>query len=515
MLGACDPPVASDPPAEPSSCDPPRGPGVSWFVPSASGMDFVYEVPDYEFKGGGLAVADLTGDGLADVVAARRGGGLALFENLGSLRFQEVTVEAGLDPAASASALAAADLDGDGDRELVVAADSVTRIFDNRGGGRFAEVEALSTLGTTEHILPVDLDGDGLLDLYLSNYDVYIAARTENQLYLNRGGLAFAAPAAAGPGASWSASALDIDRDGDLDLYVANDTLVPDFGGSPASTDLPVDLVLRNDGIDDAGALRLTDIAAEMGLSTPRSSMGGLVADFDGDEVLDLYVTDFGANKLFLGRTGQRFVDVARASGVAAGWRLHDDCSSDVLQRWCLLLSWSAVKADFDLDGLDDLLVTAGDVRIGDTPPVLLFSQTEDGGWVERDPGIPCTDGRAAVTSDLDEDGDLDLIIAPKAGPLVVYENRAARRGRWLRVALSGIVNRDGIGARVIARFADGHAVVRPVGAGGVSHSSAPPEVHFGLGTVALEAIEVEWPSGKRSILPDPQTDTVLRVNEP
>lgn len=489
---------------------------MSWFVPSASGIDFLYEVPVYEFKGAGLAVADLTGDGLADVVAARRGGGLALFENLGSLRFQEVTVEAGLDPAASASALAAADLDGDGDRELLVAADSVTRIFDNLGGGRFAEVEALSTGGTTEHILPVDLDGDGLLDLYLSNYDVYNAARTENQLYMNRGGLAFAAPAAAGPGASWSASALDIDRDGDLDLYVANDTLAVDFGGSPpASNGRPVDLLLRNDGIDEAGALRLTDIATEMGLSTPRSSMGGLVADFDGDEILDLYITDFGPNKLFLGSAGQQFAEVAIPAGVAAGWRLHADCSSDVPQRWCLLLSWSAVKADFDLDGLDDLLVTTGDVRVGDTPPVLLFSQTGDGGWLERDPGIPCIDARAAVTSDLDDDGDLDLVIAPKAGPIVLYENRAARRGGWLRVALSGIVNRDGIGARVIARFADGHAVVRPVGAGGVSHASTPPDVHFGLGTVALDAIEVEWPSGQRSILPDPQTDTVLRVNEP
>ena len=485
-------------------------------MPSASGLDFRYEAPADDFKGAGLAVADLTGDGLADVVAARRGGGLALFQNLGGLRFREVTVEAGLDPAASASALAAADLDGDGDRELVVAADGVTRIFDNLGGGRFAEVEALSTRGSTEHILPVDLDGDGLLDLYLSNYDVYDPARTENQLYMNRGGLAFAVPTDAGPGASWAAAAIDIDRDGDLDLYVANDTLFADLGGPPPlSSRLPVDLLLRNDGIDAAGALRLTDIAAEMGLSTPRSSMGGLVADFDGDEVLDLYVPDFGPNKLFLGRIGQRFVEAAVPSGVAAGWRVHPDCTSDVLQRGCLLLSWSAVKADFDLDGLDDLLVTNGDVRVGDTPPVLLFSQTAEGGWFERDSGIPCIDGRAVVTADLDDDGDLDLVFAPKDGPLALFENRAARGGRWLRVALSGIVNRDGIGARVIARFADGHAVVRPLGAGGVAHTSSPPEVHFGLGAVALDAIEVDWPSGQRSILPAPSVDTLVRLTEP
>ncbi len=506
--------VGCEPPAEPSSCDPPRGPSVSWFVPSANGLDFSYEASEDEFKGAGLAVADLTGDGLADVVAGRRGGGLALFENLGGLRFQEVTVAAGLDPTASAFALAVADLDGDGDREIVVAADEVTRIFDNVGNGRFVEAKALSTPGSTEHVLPVDLDGDGLLDLYLSNYDIYVEARSENQLYRNRGGLVFDAPVAAGAGASWAASALDVDGDGDLDLYVANDTLLADLGGEPPSSSrLPADLLLRNDGIDETGALRLTDIATEMGLATPRSSMGGLVADFDRDGVLDLYVSDFGPNKLFLGSIGQRFVEAAVPAGIAAGRRFHADCTTNV--RGCLLLSWSATKADFDLDGRDELLITTGEARQGDTPPVLLFSQTDDGGWLERDPGIPCINARAGVASDLDDDGDLDLVLAPKDGPLALYENRAARQGGWLRVALSGTAGRDGIGARVIARFADGHSVVRAVGAGGVVHASTPTDVHFGLGTVALEAIEVEWPSGRRSIVPDPPVGTILRVNEP
>ena len=245
MLGACG---GGDDPSGPA-CDPARGPRFARFadVTADGGVDFQYSAPG--FQGGGLAVSDLDGDGLPELVAGRRHGGLALYRNLGGLRFAPLA-DAGLDPAAAASAIAAADLDNDGDRDLVLAGPGVARVMANLGDGTFTEAARLDGSGLTEHVLPVDLDGDGLLDLHFSNYDVRGTANTQNRLYLNRGGLAFAAASVPGAGLSWTATALDADGDGDQDLYVANDTLIADHGQPrPAPTPAwPVDLLLRNDG---------------------------------------------------------------------------------------------------------------------------------------------------------------------------------------------------------------------------------------------------------------------------
>src|SRR6185503_12146396 len=213
--------------------------------------------------------------------------------NLGGMRFEQRT-DSGLDGAAAATAIAAIDLDNDGDRDLVIASAGAATVWANQGDGRFVLAVRLPDPGTTEHILPVDLVGDGLLDLYLGDYDRLDVDATANRLYLNRGGMAFAAAGKLGGGLTWTTTAFDVDGDGDLDLYVANDTLKADFGlGGPGPTPpWPVDLFLRNEGPGPDGVPRFTDIAAQMGLTKPRSSMGGVLGDFDGDGALDLFVPD-------------------------------------------------------------------------------------------------------------------------------------------------------------------------------------------------------------------------------
>ena len=488
-----------------STClDPRRGPPMALFedVTDRSGVEFQYATLD--FKGGGLAVADLDGDGLPEIVAGRRVGGLKLFRNRGSLQFQSA-LDAGLDPDAATSAIAAADLDNDGDRDLVLAGAGVAYVMANRGDGTFQEAARFDDSGMTEHVLPVDLDGDGLLDLYFSNYHLSNRNNTLNRLYLNRGGLQFAAGVMQGAGMSWTATAFDADDDGDQDLYIANDTLLADFGRpvatSPSTTGLHPDLFLRNDGPGPDGVPRFTDLAADLGLARPRSSMGGLLGDFDDDGRLDLYVTDYGAKKLFLRDPAGGYVERAAAFGVDAIIRRNAACGPESENEHCLLLSWSAALSDFDLDGHDELVVVSGETELGKPPPVLMFARGPEPAFHEVSPSIACVDARGLVVTDLDGDGDQDLVIARKEGPLMVYRTSARPAPEtWLRVELRGQAsNREGVGAVVTVRMTSGRSQQRVVGAGGVIHSASPAEAFFGLGRDGVEAVEVRWPSGRRT----------------
>ncbi|HEU0037049.1 MAG TPA: CRTAC1 family protein [Kofleriaceae bacterium] len=505
VIAACQ---GSDAPSK--ICDPPRGEPMNRFadITTAAGIDFGYSTPD--FKGAGLAVADLDGDGLPEIVGSRRIGGLAYFRNRGNRRFEKV-LDSGLDPTWAGSAIATADLDNDGDLDLVISGQNVAHLMANNGDGTFVEAQRFDDIGITEQILPVDLDNDGKLDLYFSNYDLRSAYGTMNRVFHNQGNLQFAYAGTAGGARSWSATAIDIDDDGDKDLYVANDTLVVDFGGPTETSTLPPDMLLRNDGFGTDGQFHYTDLATTMGLTAPRSSMGGLLADFNDDGRLDVLVPNFGANKLFLRDATGGFVESAAQLGLAAIERDNDVCGPGTQERDCLLVSWTAKLSDFDLDGYDELVVVNGETELGKPPPVLMYVNTPDEPWHEVAPSIDCLDARAMVVTDIDGDGDQDLVIAQKSSPLVVYENRGTPSATsWLRVTLRGTTsNRDGAGALVIAHLASGRTVQKPIAVGGMIHIGSPAEAFIGLGEDSVQSLEVHWPSGRITTVPGPLTGAV------
>lgn len=504
----------------PGCVDPARGPSFGRFrdVTEASGVAFAFASPT--FQGAGLAVADLDGDGLPELVAARRDGGLAMWRNLGGLAFAPA-LDAGLDPALGANAIAVADLDNDGDRELIVGAADGFRVLDNLGDGRFREAAAFTDVLGIEHVLPVDLDGDGLLDLYVGNYDFQDPFGAFNGVYLNHGGLELAFATTAGAGLTWSTTAFDFDDDGDQDLYVANDTLEPDFGDIelPGDPPAPHDLLLRNDGPGPDGVPVLTNIADERGLAQPKSSMGGVLADLDLDGRLDLYVPDFGTNKLYVRTPDGQLVDRAPALGLDQAMRDSERCDPTAHQTECLLLSWSAVVADFDLDGRDEVLIGNGFVLEDDHPPPQLFARGADGddpAFHELTPDLPCTSLRSQIATDLDGDGDQDLVVEPLNGPLAIFENVGTPDPeRWLRVALRGRAsNRDGVGAQVVLHLASGATQLRAIGGGGMIHGAGPAEAVFGLGDDAVDRVEVRWPDGAVTELPRPATGPSMLVDE-
>jgi enediyne biosynthesis protein E4 len=515
--------------------DPPRGPLVQWFsdVTRASGIDFEYTSANY--KGGGLAVADLDGDGLPDVVASRRDGGLAVFRNRGSFKF-ELDPDTGLDPTLAIQAIAAGDLNNDGHPDLVLAGSNVAYVMLNAGDGTFQEASRLTNSGSTEAVLLVDVDGDGRLDIYLSNYDLVTPSLSSNVLYMQRDGFVFenvvVQGATSGMKETWATTAFDIDDDGHIDLYLANDTLLADYGrpvpGNATTSNLTPDQLFHNEGSLTAigvehlaeatdRTVQFLDIATPMGLGTPRSSMGGLLADFNQDGRLDLFVPNLGAKKLFIRSPDGGFVDGAAAFGVQGIQRSNDVCLPDTDDPNCLMLSWSAALSDFDLDGNDDLLVVNGINYMGQSPPPpLLYKRDATLVYQEVSSEIGCFDARGMVVTDLDGDGDQDVLLTQTNGPLIVYENRShPQPSQWLNVRLHGTVSsRDGNGAVVTAYLKSGHEVMRVIGAGGVINSSSPPEAFFGLGGDIVESVVVQWPSGRRSEAQYPGGG-IVEISEP
>ena len=496
-----------------------------------------------EVNGGGLGLIDFDNDGDLDLFVANgatlsdpeNGPGSRLYENLGGLRFKDVTWAAGIHLTRWAMGVAVGDYDGDGLDDLYVTCYGPNVLLRNEGEGRFADVTKRAGVGDSRWGTSCafgDIDNDGDLDLYVVNYLEFDAANPPGRshfkgievmagphglpaqhdiLYENLGDGTFRdITAAAGclpaqPGYGLGVIIIDFDADGRQDIFVGNDSMT--------------NFLFHNLGekrFEERGVL--SGIAANID-GSEQATMGIAVADVDANGYPDLFTTNFSSdtNTLHLSLDGTFFDDRTQQFGLALISRPY--------------LGWSCGFFDFDLDGDEDLLMfnshvypqatmDAMDSDYEQTP--LLFER--DGRRFARrtEPQISSFlderhRDRAAVFGDLDHDGDIDVIVSELNGPIRVLRNDH-RGGNWLSIELRDeretSRNHRGLGSRIELIYPNG-TQRRWIYTGGYQTSIAP-YAHFGLPADVIDvAAVIVWPDGYTQRIESLQTKARHIIRRP
>jgi enediyne biosynthesis protein E4 len=480
-----------------------------------------------ETMGSGVAIFDFDFDGDQDVLLVDSGtlpigsgepSRSVLLRNDGG-RFVDVTARAGIEVSGYGMGAVAADVEGDGDLDLYVTSFGGNQLLLNRGDGTFAD--ASDAAGVADPLWSssaafADVDRDGDLDLYVANYVDFAIDRNEicgkkerglrsychpnvydglpDRFYRNRGDGTFEdASAAAGiagaRGNGMGVVAADLDGDGWIDLYVAND--------------MTPNLLWRNLGDGTFEEIALLAGAALSDRGQPEAGMGVAVGDLDGDGRFELMTThlDQQTNALYGSIGPGLFVDRRFVAGLAEPSMPY--------------VGFGVVFEDFDADGDLDVAVANGHIihNIEQVTGKSTYKQRNqvflnDGGgrFAELEgAGLDrIASSRGLAAGDLDLDGDLDLVVNNSDDRAEAWENLGPR-GRFLEVALeqAGDANRFGVGARleVIAEGegpAGGRRQVRDVQAGGSYQSTSQLPVLFGLGEAGRATLRVRWPRGER-----------------
>jgi hypothetical protein len=493
-----------------------------------------------ETFGSGVAWIDYDNDGFVDLyfVNGAPGAANALYRNnKGDGTFTDVTRQAGVAADGNRSyktGVAVGDYDGDGYLDLYVTAFGPNILYRNNGNGSFTDVTSAAGVagGSNEWSTSTgffDFDRDGDLDLYVVNYldyrledNPYCGLRKPgyrmycnptifdgmaDRLFRNNGDGTFtdvskaagiANPAGKGLGVSFC----DFDRDGDTDVYVAND-LVRNF-------------LYRNNG--DGTFL---DVAYGAGVGfdvngKPQAGMGVDCADVDGNGFPDIFVTNFSEelNALYKNTGGGIFEDVSATAGMGSAFAT---------------LGFGTKLFDIDNDGDLDIHVTNGHVidNVKLYTPAFTYAQkdllfenvggrfrdvSERAGAGLQTPRV----GRGLAVADFDNDGDLDVVISSLGERPILLRNDSVRTGNWLLIrAQAAKRNTFGLGATVRIETADG-VQVREVNNVASYLSSSDVRLHVGLGSAkAAQRIEILWPDGARQVLNNVAANQVLLVEEP
>ena len=454
-----------------------------------------------------------------------------LFRNRGNGAFEDVTAASGIVHRAYGMGACAADYDNDGAIDIYVTNMGPNVLYRNVGGKRFTDVTARAGVGTgglSASCAFADVDRDGDVDLFVANY---VDARPDNHifcgdttkrlriychpltfapladvLYVNNGNGTFTDASAragiTGRGNGLGAVFGDYDDDGWIDLFVANDT-TPNF-------------LYRNEGTG-----RFTEVALLAGVAVasdgrPRAGMGTDFGDYDGDGRLDLFVTnhELEAHTLFRNLGDGLFEDATARSGVGLAT--------------LPFVGFGALFFDYDHDADPDLAVVNGHVmnspghfRPGATEAQRkLLLRNDNGRFSEvgrqSGPGFSTEQvGRGLAAGDVDNDGDLDLLVTNNGGRVELLRHRGAGGRHALLVRLVGTAsNRSGVGARIWLT-AGGKTQVREIKAGSSYLGQSDLRAHFGLAqATSVDRLEIRWPSGARETLVKLGVDQIVTVTE-
>lgn len=440
-----------------------------------------------------------------------------LFENRDG-RFVDVTERAGVGDTGFSMGMCVGDVDGDGLLDMMVANYGPDRLYRNLGGGKFEEIADRAGVNESRwssNCVFGDIDSDGDLDLYVSHYleagfenNPFCGDRARNisaycrpsvfpgvsdSLFINSGDGIFSQEGAQRGLAQgvlekgFGVVMTDLDDDGDLDIFVANDST-------------PNRLYV-NDG---QGFFTESGLVSGVGLNDQGMSTSGMgvdIGDIDGDLKQDLVLTNFAmeSNGLYRNLGDLVFEDISRSTGMAAS------STSQV--------GWGARLADFDNDGDLDLAIANGHVvdNIGVFEPGSTYGQRNklllnDGSGVFEDvsgaaggPWREAKVSRALTVGDWNNDGRLDLLIANANDRFDLLENRVSNSNHWLGLKLVGKEkNLAAIGARVVATVGD-RTMMREVRSGTGFQSQGDLRLHFGLGEFqGSVSLDIVWPDGSR-----------------
>jgi hypothetical protein len=518
---------------------------------SASGITWKHEnavSPDRylpETMGPGVAFIDFDNDGWVDIFMVNSGASdfykpatplkNALYKNNRNGTFTDVTDKAGVAGGGQfGMGCTIADYDNDGYPDILVTAYGRCTLYHNNGNGTFTDVTdkaGVAAPGWTTSAVWFDYDNDGRLDLFLCSFVQFSVANnvfcgdnklgkrfyciprvfkpTPSLLYHNNGDGTFTEMSAGSDiqrakGKALGAVATDINGDGLMDLFVANDT-VQNF-------------LFANRG---KGKWDEIALAAEVGFSangTPRSGMGVDAADVNGDGKQDLFVANVDQEMFSLYRNdgNEFFSDVAASHGIAQATRL--------------LSGWGLKLFDYDNDGLVDLFLANGhpddmiesySQQVRYKEPLLLFRNDGTKLTNVSAQGGPAFQkmfpARGLAVGDYDNDGRIDVLVGNNGGAPVLLKNNAGDGNHWLGVRLQGTTcNRDAIGA-TITWSANGKTRARFKSHGGSYLSSHDMREVLGLGaTTKVDWVEIKWPqpSGKVERLTDMPIDRYVTIVE-
>jgi hypothetical protein len=496
-----------------------------------------------ETMGSGGVLFDYDNDGWTDLFLVD-GGSIAdasvdararhrLYRNLANGHFKDVTLESNIQHRDYGMGACAGDVDNDGRSDVFITAYGLTALYRNAGKGSFVDVTrsaGVGLAGWSTSCAFVDVDVDGDLDLWVTNYldapkgnnrfcgDAQRRIRVychplnypglANVLYRNDGKGTFTDVSAEAGLTKYLGNGLgvavgDYDDDGRPDVFVANDA-VPNF-------------LFHNEGggrFTEVGLLAGVAVARD---GKPRAGMGTEFADYNGDGRLDLVVTnhEFETHSLFRNDGDGTFADATIEAGI----------SSPTLP----FVGFGVAFFDADNDADLDLSIVNGHVidntalfRAGSTHAQrkLLFQNTNGRRYVEvsRQSGagfVRDDVGRSLMSGDLDNDGDIDLVVTNNGGAPDVLRNTGGSAHNAIEVRVVGSrSNRDGLGARVTV-VSGGRLQVREIKSGSGYLGQNDLRAHVGLGDATrVERIDVRWPGGQVERLTGVAANQIVTVTE-